>query len=232
VVLDRVMHSISVGKVESDQRRPYVLCLDRHLLFAEALASALISFGIAASAQSVPAFGNSTSTYDIEPADVVLVDASDSWPSVAAWLRRSRLSHAGPRMLLLVDGTPPASARAVAAAGASGWLDRGADLANMVEAVMCVAGGGTWFPTLPPGPGINQNHHSARLTAREAEILAHLARGESDAVIAGAMCLSPHTVRTHVQNLRAKLGVTSRFAAVTAARRARLLEPVHLAGSA
>lgn len=50
-------------------------------------------------------------------------------------------------------------------------------------------------------------------SAREAEILAHVAAGRTDAEIAAALVLSPHTVHRHIANIRTKLGVPSRAAA-------------------
>jgi DNA-binding CsgD family transcriptional regulator len=51
------------------------------------------------------------------------------------------------------------------------------------------------------------------LSEREREVLAHLAAGETNREIAAALTISPHTVGRHVENLFAKLGVTSRAAA-------------------
>jgi ATP/maltotriose-dependent transcriptional regulator MalT len=61
------------------------------------------------------------------------------------------------------------------------------------------------------------------LTARELEILRLLATGESNREIAAALVISDHTVRRHVQNIFAKLGVSSRAAATAFAFRHGLL---------
>lgn len=52
------------------------------------------------------------------------------------------------------------------------------------------------------------------LSARESEILAWVARGKTNGEIAALLLVSPHTVRTHLENAYAKLGVHSRTAAV------------------
>ena len=49
-----------------------------------------------------------------------------------------------------------------------------------------------------------------RITARESEIMLQLARGRSAAFIADELVCSPATVRTHMKNIYAKLGVHSK----------------------
>jgi DNA-binding CsgD family transcriptional regulator len=54
----------------------------------------------------------------------------------------------------------------------------------------------------------------AGLTAREAEVLRHLATGLSNAEIAHLLGLSPRTVNAHLTTIYGKLGVTTRGAAI------------------
>jgi DNA-binding NarL/FixJ family response regulator len=57
---------------------------------------------------------------------------------------------------------------------------------------------------------IAPRNNAAALTAREREILTYVAQGKSNREIAGVLVLSERTVRTHVSNLLAKLGLASR----------------------
>ena len=68
----------------------------------------------------------------------------------------------------------------------------------------------------------------AALTPREREVLACLAAGAGRDDVARQLYLSANTVRTHLQNLMAKLGVHSTLEAVALTRRAQLdyLPPV------
>ena len=53
-----------------------------------------------------------------------------------------------------------------------------------------------------------------KLTARESEVLSHLARGLDHQEIAETLLISPKTVETHIQHVLSKLGVKNRAQAV------------------
>jgi DNA-binding CsgD family transcriptional regulator len=63
------------------------------------------------------------------------------------------------------------------------------------------------------------------LSARELEVLRHVAAGKTNREIAAELVVSEHTVARHVQNIRAKLGVSSRTAAAAFAFEHRLVAP-------
>lgn len=67
---------------------------------------------------------------------------------------------------------------------------------------------------LPPMPPL-----ASELTSRETEVLDCVGAGWSNEEIADACCVSVGTVRTHLEHLRAKLGVGSRVQLSLAARR-------------
>ena len=64
-----------------------------------------------------------------------------------------------------------------------------------------------------------------RLTPREREVLALLARGGTNQSIADELVISPETVQTHVRNLMAKVDERSRLALVTTAIRLGIVDP-------
>jgi DNA-binding CsgD family transcriptional regulator len=101
---------------------------------------------------------------------------------------------------------------AFTALGASAAAQRAERLTLCGEATLGVAPAGA----ADPAP-------ASELTAREREILALVAQGLGDAEIAEALVLSPHTVHRHVANIRAKLRLPSRAAAVAYAARAGVL---------
>jgi two-component system nitrate/nitrite response regulator NarL len=115
------------------------------------------------------------------------------------------------------------------AAGASGYLTKESDSDEIVAAIVSCAKGAGYVPTQLASGLANElkqraTGHSALLSPRELEIIRMIAEGLSVPQIAATLHLAPSTVRTHVQNLYAKLGVSDRAAAVAEAMRRRLLE--------
>jgi len=89
---------------------------------------------------------------------------------------------------------------------------------------------GAWLARMlmpaPPRGEFAPNAAAVRslgLTAREVEVLATLAAGDSNKAMARKLGISPHTVKTHVGNLCDKLGVQRRGQAVDKARFLQLI---------
>jgi len=112
--------------------------------------------------------------------------------------------------------------------GVSGFLLKVAPPERLVEAVRTVAAGGglldpavtvrviTSFATTPPLHARRADLLEA-LTERERDVLRLIARGLSNAEIAADLYLGETTVKTHVSNVLAKLGLRDRVQAVVAA---------------
>ncbi len=118
--------------------------------------------------------------------------------------------------------------RAALAAGARGYVLKGAGRDEIVRAIRTVHEGGVVY-----GAGVADRVQSLLtrtapseplpgLTPRERDVLTLVARGLGNHAIAGQLHLSEKTVRNHVSNLLVKLGVATRAAAVAAARDAGL----------
>ena len=72
-------------------------------------------------------------------------------------------------------------------------------------------------------PPVHSEDRSTELTAREQEVLALVAQGRSNRLIAEQLYISAKTVSVHVSNILAKLDAAGRTEAVAVARRRGLL---------
>lgn len=113
--------------------------------------------------------------------------------------------------------------------GAAGFLPKESTRAEIVKAVQDCAGGEVVLPA-PLAVGLagevrrRSEPSGPVLSGRETEVLALIAGGQSIPAIAAELYLAPSTVKTHVQRLYEKLGVSDRAAAVAEAMRRGLLE--------
>lgn len=120
-------------------------------------------------------------------------------------------------------------------AGASGFLLKGGEPTDLLQAIRTVAGGDALLapsvtrrlidaftarpaPAAPP-EGIDQ------LTTRELEVLQLVASGLSNQEIADRLQLSPLTAKTHVSRILGKLGARDRVQLVVIAHQAGLVAP-------
>jgi DNA-binding NarL/FixJ family response regulator len=105
-----------------------------------------------------------------------------------------------------------------------GSMPRASPSAAQVSASAACASGGA-LPALPAASAESAASATpalARLTRRELQVLRCLAAGLGRTEIAERLYVSPHTVRTHIQRVLAKLGVHSALGAMAVARNAGL----------
>lgn len=129
--------------------------------------------------------------------------------------------------VLLVSATPEVVYEAVAA-GAAGYLLRGALPDSVCAAVEAVARGETVLDgaaqaALARCIRERTGHSRTVLSEREREVLTLTAEGLSAPQIGAVIHLSPTTVKSHLHRAYSKLGVSDRAAAVAVAIRSGLL---------
>ena len=126
-------------------------------------------------------------------------------------------------------------------AGASGFLLKDVEPAELLDAVRIVAGGEALLAPRhtrrlieafvaqagPPPAGGDDDGELAELTAREREVLTLVGQGLSNAEIADRLVLSPLTAKTHVARLFTKLGARDRAQLVVLAYETGLVRPGH-----
>jgi DNA-binding NarL/FixJ family response regulator len=206
-----------------------VLIVDDHLLFAEALAARLSG---EPDLVVLPIAGDSRRALALiatERPDVVVLDLVLRGESGLDLLDRVRERDPDVRVVMLTAVTGTDMIARALRRGAIAWLPK-TERADLVTSVIRgAAGRGGWIPPAVLGdvlrrlvgaPADGEESLLSGLTRREAEVLQCMVDGRSRAEIAAELGLSSNTVRTHVQNLLAKLGTHSALEAITVAMRA------------
>jgi DNA-binding NarL/FixJ family response regulator len=120
-------------------------------------------------------------------------------------------------------------------AGASGFLLKDASVEDLAAAIRVAASGDAVLApavtrkviaAFAKAPQARQDPQLLdRLTPREVDVLRLIARGQSNAEIAGQLVLTPATVKTHVSNVLMKLDLRDRVHAVILAYEHGLVAP-------
>jgi two-component system, NarL family, response regulator YdfI len=155
--------------------------------------------------------------------DVIVADAP-SREQLADW----RVRYSQIATVVLLDGADEEDSFEVLNAGARAVLRRSANPNKIIPAIKAVTSGlvvlqrevlATLLDEAPRsnGPLKVDDARRARLTRRELEVLAAMADGASNKVIARRLGISFHTVKFHVAAILSKLNADSRTEAVTKA---------------
>ncbi|CAN5349496.1 response regulator transcription factor [soil metagenome] len=152
--------------------------------------------------------------------DVVLMDLDLPGTDGATATRRLTERHPGTRVLVLSMHDDAPNVLAAVAAGASGYVTKSADLADIVRAIHAVHSGQFLM-----GGDVAAHlvaHDLAKpdgFTLRERQLLPLLADGVSTERMSSRLGVAEKTVRNYLSNLYPKLGAYDRTSAAIAARK-------------
>jgi DNA-binding NarL/FixJ family response regulator len=157
--------------------------------------------------------------------DVVLMDLRMTLLDGAAATEEIRAGLPQTAVLVLTSYESNADILRAIEAGAMGYLLKDAQREELFTAVRTVAQGKAVFAPTVATRLLRQVRKPSKeaLSARELEVLTLVARGASNKEIAQTIHLSEATVKSHLLHLFAKLAVSDRTAAVTAALERGLL---------
>jgi DNA-binding NarL/FixJ family response regulator len=168
--------------------------------------------------------------------DVVLMDIRMPEMDGLEATRRILASQAGAgcRIIILTTFDLDQYVYTALTIGASGFLLKDVSPEQLVAAVRLVRSGDALLaPSITrrlikqfaPRPAVAGHSDLSGLTPRELEVLGLLARGLSNAELAGQLTLSEATVKTHVARILGKLGLRDRVQAVVLAYETGLAAP-------
>ncbi|MGW8956022.1 response regulator [Streptomyces sp. NPDC055709] len=215
--------------MRDSESRVRVVVADDHPVFRDGMVRALNSTGYT---EVVAAVSDGRAALEVireHSPDVALLDykmPSIDGLGVAHAVRRDDLPT---RVLLLSAFTDSSVVYNALQEGASGYISKDASRDEIVSAVLaCARGECVLPPNLVPGLAseVRQRAQSDApvLSEREGQVLRMIAEGQSVPSMAKSLFLAPTTVKTHVQRLYEKLGVSDRGAAVAEAMRRGMLE--------
>lgn len=163
-----------------------------------------------------------------EPADVALLDLQMPGLDGLAVLNAVRRDGLRTRVMLLTGYAESQAVYAALAGGVAALFSKTAGTSAICDAIAATARGetvlGPEFHSAISSEVQLRRDDDPGLSPREREVLALTADGASAGEISARLHLSSATIRTHLQKLYAKLGVSDRAAAVAEGMRRRLIE--------
>lgn len=169
--------------------------------------------------------------------DVVLMDIRmPEMDGLEATRRIVALSDQDPRIIILTTFDLDDYVFEALRAGASGFLLKDAPAEDLIHAVRVVSDGDALLsPSITrslisefvsrPARSAPNPQGLAELTERELEVMTLVARGLSNAEIAGELFVAEQTVKTHVSRVLTKLALRDRTQVVVAAYESGLIQP-------
>jgi DNA-binding NarL/FixJ family response regulator len=203
-----------------------VIVADDHPVVREGLRSFLAARpGIDVVGETEDADGLVATAQALRP-DVVLVDLVMPGDGIDA-IRRLQALPTPPRALVLTSFAGDNKVVPALRAGAAGYLLKDVDPLELEAAIRTVHRGGTLLSPTASTPVIDavrgdasiEDERLVRLSPRERDVIACLARGLSNRAISEELYVSEKTVKTHVSSILSKLRVSDRTQAAVYALR-------------
>ncbi|MHB8511930.1 MAG: response regulator [Actinomycetota bacterium] len=160
--------------------------------------------------------------------DLVILDVGLPGRSGLELAASLKAESPGLRVLFLTMHEDEATIAQAVLIGADGYVLKSATTDELLHALRAIAAGGSYLSPAVARRVMTRARSSSviALTDRELEIIRMLARGSRPSDVARSLCLSLRTVRNHLANVYAKLGVSSAAQAVAEAFNRGLVSPV------
>jgi DNA-binding NarL/FixJ family response regulator len=186
---------------------------------------AVVRQGLVALLRTVPDFCVVAEADDVSEAvalfrhhqpDVTLMDLRLGKSMGVDAITRIRADHPKARIIVLTTFDGDEDIFRAIQAGARGYLLKGMDGEELMEAIRAVYAGKKRIPP-PVAERLAERMSAPTLTSREIEVLRQIVLGSNNKEIAAVLNISEATVKTHINNLLSKLDVSDRTQAATTA---------------
>lgn len=148
--------------------------------------------------------------------DVTLMDLRLPKIGGADAIARIRQENPAARIIVLTTFDGDEDIFRALQAGAKGYLLKGMDATELTEAIRAVYAGKSKIPSVV-AEKLAGRMGGPSLTTRELEVLKRIVAGRSNKEIGGDLHISEATVKTHINSILGKLGVSDRTQAATTA---------------
>jgi two-component system NarL family response regulator len=185
----------------------------------------IVRQGLAALLKTVPEFlivaeaadgQQAVDLYRTHQPDITLMDLRLPKVNGVEAIARIRKDSPGARIIVLTTFDGDEDIYRALQAGARGYLLKGMEADELMAAIRAVYAGKSRIPG-PVAERLAERVSGTALTERETEVLKLIVGGNSNKEIAAALYISEATVKTHINSLFGKLGVSDRTQATTTA---------------
>ena len=185
----------------------------------------IVRQGLAALLKTVPEFlivaeaadgQQAVDLYRTHQPDITLMDLRLPKVNGVEAIARIRQDWPGARIIVLTTFDGDEDIYRALQAGARGYLLKGMEADELMAAIRAVYAGKSRIPA-PVAERLAERVSGTALTERETEVLKLIVGGNSNKEIAAALYISEATVKTHINSMFGKLGVSDRTQAATTA---------------
>jgi DNA-binding NarL/FixJ family response regulator len=202
----------------SDQIRIRVFCVDDHPLLREGIATLINNQPDMTVVGQGSTGGEAIQGFREHQPDIALMDIRLPDMSGIDAMIAIRNEFPDARVIMLTTSEGDVEIQRALEAGARGYMLKSMPPKDLVDAVRQVHAG---KKRIPPAIAAHLADHYAdeTITAREVEVLEHIAGGNRNRDIAEKLFISEETVKVHIKHIMEKLGASDRTQAVAIALR-------------